>query len=189
MAGNKYLTGTVVLALVVVWSSAILFASVGPSSPDLSPGLIIGGIGAFGTLGILTIQIIRVFQQDPAGRDQEPGSSDSVVADNEGKATDGANDGQRVTATSGLSPTERQVQNTLLKEAYLQFAEGPFRFHVMRSGQPLVEAVSDLMGDVEDETMEKVWRFTRDDGVLQPTAWWERVGAYSESGVACGRTG
>lgn len=164
MAVDRYLTGKIVLALVVVWGGAILIAYFGPSSTNLSPSLIIGGIGAFGTLGIFTVQIIRVFQQDAAGREMESTSSDSVAADDEGQASNGAEDGQRVTATSGLSLTERQVQNTLIKEAYMQFAEGPFRFQVMRSGHPLVEEVTDLFDDVEDEAIEKVWRFTRDDG-------------------------
>lgn len=167
MAVNRYLTGKVVLALVGVWSGALLIAYLGPPYTGLPSSLIISGLGVVGTFGILTIQIIRVVQQNAAGRTAEDASSESSVTGEEAQSATGAEDKQRITATSGLSPTERQAQNTLLKEAYQQFADGPFTFRVMRSGHPLINKVKGRFDYGEDETIEKVWRLTQDDGFFK----------------------
>lgn len=73
----------------------------------------------------------------------------------------------RVTATSGLSPTERRVQNELIRTTYRTFTDRPFSFTVHRQAQHLIEDVADAVDSVDEDTVERVWQFTIDDGFFE----------------------
>lgn len=100
-------------------------------------------------------QTVQQYQQSPDEEvDDQSGSNEN---------DEQSSDSSRVTATSGLSPTERRVQNELIQTTYRTFEDRPFTFTVNRQAPSLIEEVADTVDGVDRETVERVWQFTIDD--------------------------
>ncbi|MFC5133481.1 MULTISPECIES: hypothetical protein [Haloferacaceae] len=155
--------------LILAWLAALVLAGIGTVYTPFSLVEIAGVIGMLGTLGILAIQVHntsnnRVGPEDSGeyvdGTDRSDTSDDVVDGDEASTEHD-------VGATEGLSATERRVQNELIREAYRRFAERPFTFWPTPQGEMLCSYLQDEFDDVDEEVINKVWRFSKDDGFFK----------------------
>lgn len=163
MPKNQYLTRGLLIGLAFIWIGSGFVAILGTTYVGLSPLQITGIVGVVGTLGILTVQLIRLVQPEAQ---QQTVSNDTTNSAN--KSTEPTVEGQsRETATSGLSPSERRLQNKLIKTAYRDFADNPFHFITHRRTPNFVNELAEDIDSVDAETAQKVWRITVDDGFFQ----------------------
>jgi len=117
--------------------------------------LVLAG-GALGTIGILLLTFINTSTESANATD-----STAVTDSTTSTATDDAS------ATSGLSPTERRVQNALITNAYRDFSEGPFLQLLPRDQAPYRDAIMESVDAADEETVQRVWRFSKDDGFFK----------------------
>lgn len=116
-----------------------------------------------GSFGILTLQYHQMStQQRPMTNDSDDATGDDIEIDR----GDGSQR-SRTTATAGLSPDEKRVQNALIKKAYQDFSDDPFTFMITRGAPHLVQEIVEAVDRVDQETVEKVWRFSKDDGFFK----------------------
>lgn len=163
MALPRILGENIALRLILVWVGSLLLAYAGAVSTQFSFVQFAIVIGMLGSLGILTIQ----YYSQHSSRANEPSLQPVDTDVSDGDATDKTRKGTRVGATSGLTPEERRVQNQLIKTAFSSFRENPFTHIVSVQAPTLIQKVSEEMSDLDEETVEKVWRFTKDDGFFE----------------------
>ncbi len=171
MSVGQYVTERFIGKLILAWLAALILAGIGTVYTHFSLVEIAGVIGMLGTLGILAIQVHntsnnRVEPEDAGeyvdGTDRSDTSDDVVNVDGDGASTE-----YDVGATEGLSATERRVQNELIRESYRRFSEQPFTFWPSPQGERLRSYLNDEFGDVDEDVIDKVWRFSKDDGFFK----------------------
>lgn len=117
--------------------------------------LVLAG-GALGTIGILLLSFLNISTELASGDDSTP-NTDSATS----------KDTNEPSATPGLSLTERRVQNALITNAYRDFAEGPFLQLLPRDQAPYRDSIMDTIDAADEEAVQRVWRFSKDDGFFQ----------------------
>lgn len=169
MSVGQYVTERLFVKLLLAWLVALVVAGIGTVYTSFSIVEIAGVIGMLGTLGILAIQAHEASSQKGESSDrarQVAGSSDNEDED-DGEDTDSSSSEHQVGATDGLSSTERRVQNELIHESYRRFADRPFTFWPSPQGDRLRSYLNDEFEDVDEEVINKVWRFSKDDGFFK----------------------
>jgi hypothetical protein len=171
MSVGQYVTERFIGKLILAWLAVLILAGIGTVYTPFSLVEIAGVIGMLGTLGILAIQVHntsnnRVEPEDAGeyvdGTDRSDTSDDVVNGDGDGASTE-----HDVGATEGLSATERRVQNELIRESYRRFTEQPFTFWPSPQGERLRSYLNDEFEDVDEDVIDKVWRFSKDDGFFK----------------------
>jgi hypothetical protein len=165
MLVDQYVTERLVGKFLLAWFLALVLAGIGTLYTSFSIVEIAGVIGMLGTLGILSIQVHEASRSkeetlEPEKQESPSGSLDDE--DVESSATE-----KQVGTTAGLSATERRVQNELLREAYHRFTARPFTFWPTSRGEMLRSYLQDTFEDVDEEVVDKVWRFSKDDGFFK----------------------
>lgn len=146
--------------LVVAWILSLILAYIVASQTTYSIVQAAGVLVMLTSSGSLILQHHQTSQQShqlPREEVEEPSEPDESESSTS----------SRVTATSGLSPTERQVQNELIRTAYRTFTDNPFSFSVHRQAPHLVEDVAESVDGVDEETVQRVWQFSIDDGFFE----------------------
>lgn len=187
MSVGQYVTERLISKLILTWLIALILAGMGTVYTAYSLVEIAGVIGMLGTLGILAIQVhqesnSRIDSIDPVEQ-KDTSESSGAIDGTENDEVDESSPEQKVSATEGLSATERRVQNKLLREAYHRFVERPFTFWPSPRGEELRSYLNDEFEDVDEEVIDKIWRFSKDDSffkrrpgkrslTITPTALW-----------------
>lgn len=169
---GQYVTERLIGKLLLAWLVALVLAGIGTIYTSFSIVEIAGVIGMLGTLGILAVQVHEAAdrEKEEPGDSAEQGDVASPSAKDDGEdrgGTDGSSSEQQVGSTDGLSATERRVQNELIREAYRRFAKRPFTFWPSPRGEMLRSHLQDEFDDVDDAVIDKVWRFSKDDGFFK----------------------
>lgn len=162
MSVAQYVTERLIGKFLLAWLVALVLAGIGTIYTSFSIVEITGVIGMLGTLGILAIQVHETASSEDEAVEREEQVSAGGSSDDED--VDGSSTKQQVGATEGLSATERRVQNELIREAYDRFAEQPFTFWPTPRGEMLRSHLQDEFENIDEEVIDKVWRFSKDDG-------------------------
>lgn len=166
MSVGQYVTERFIGKLLLAWLVALIFAGIGTIYTSFSIVEIAGVIGMLGTAGILAIQVHEASSRENDSIEQEEQVPETGSSSDEDDSDDGsgASSEQQVGATDGLSATERRVQNELIRESYRRFAERPFTFWPTPRGEMLHSYLQEEFEDVDEDVIDKVWRFSKDDG-------------------------
>lgn len=168
MSVGQFVTERLIGKLLVAWVATLAFAVIGATHTSFSIVEIAGVIGMLGTLGILAIQAHEAStNRDTVGNDERPSEKVLTTESSKNYNTNGSFSGRQVGATGGLSATERRVQNELIRRAYGQFSERPFTFWPSSQGEFLRSHLQAEFEDVDQEVIDRVWRFSKDDGFFK----------------------
>jgi len=166
MVIGQFVTNRLLVKLCGVWLVALLVAYLVATSTEFTLFQIAGVIGMLGSVGIFTLQYHRLSADADQREDLESiGAAESDSSRSTADRTESST--QRVSATDGLSPEERRVQNALIREAYQQFREEPFTFWPTSRGGRVVSPVKENFEDIDNDVVDRVWQFSKDDGFFK----------------------
>jgi len=70
--------------------------------------------------------------------------------------------GFNIGPSSGLDTEQKDIQNEIIRVAYNEFEDQPFRFMLSHRASHLISEVADRTS-VDEETVQSIWKFSRDD--------------------------
>jgi Mn-dependent DtxR family transcriptional regulator len=133
---------------------------------------IIAGLGAqytrFSFLQIMILAdivggiIISIYQINDG--DTQSQSTDDAEVPAEAGTSGSAEDTTKTPPSDGLTAEQRQIQNEIIRRAYDRFDDNPYGAIFHRSS--FIDEISNEL-DVSEESVQKVWKITRDDGFFK----------------------